>query len=166
MQNKSLNQLFLNINIPPSLKIDLSNNHQLSNQLNELIENFQDANKEGAKMLDIFYDEYNKIKTIDSDDVLFMVNKNIKSIKDDERGGFHKTGGIGGVILKSSLDSAEAIAHELGHWLDLRHTKDEGTPTSIPESQTQNNFMDYNIKRKSWFRHQLDKTYKKNEQSN
>jgi len=45
-------------------------------------------------------------------------------------------------------------------------TKDEGTPTSIPESQTQNNFMDYNIKRKSWFRHQLDKTYKKNEQSN
>ena len=71
-------------------------------------------------MLDIFYDEYNKIKTID----LFMVNKNIKSIKDDERGGFHKTGGIGGVILKSSLDSAEAIAHELGHWLDLRHTKD------------------------------------------
>lgn len=114
----------------------------------------------------IFYDEYNKIKTIDSDDVLFMVNKNIKSIKDDERGGFHKTGGIGGVILKSSLDSAEAIAHELGHWLDLRHTKDEGTPTSIPESQTQNNFMDYNIKRKSWFRHQLDKTYKKNEQSN
>ena len=166
LQNKSLNQLFLNINIPPSLKIDLSNNHQLSNQLNELIENFQDANKEGAKMLDIFYDEYNKIKTIDSDDVLFMVNKNIKSIKDDERGGFHKTGGIGGVILKSSLDSAEAIAHELGHWLDLRHTKDEGTPTSIPESQTQNNFMDYNIKRKSWFRHQLDKTYKKNEQSN
>ena len=166
LQNKSLNQLFLNINIPPSLKIDLSNNHQLSNQLNELIENFQDANKEGAKMLDIFYDEYNKIKTIDSDDVLFMVNKNIKSIKDDETGGFHKTGGIGGVILKSSLDSAEAIAHELGHWLDLRHTKDEGTPTSIPESQTQNNFMDYNIKRKSWFRHQLDKTYKKNEQSN
>lgn len=54
----------------------------------------------------------------------------------------------------------ELIAHELGHWLNLPEAfKARGNIIAIisinNEGDTKHNFMDYNIRRKRWYKIQL-----------
>ena len=86
-------------------------------------------------------------------------------------GGFHNVGGIGGVRLqlndksKYNETEEELNAHELGHWLGLPHVYEgnkvkglhviQFTKAKTAPGQSIDNFMDYNLKRKSWFKNQL-----------
>jgi len=88
-------------------------------------------------------------------------------------GGFHQTGDAGGVqtLWKGSAigeTQEEVTAHELGHWQGLPHTfrvfSATGDVQTIPapflwvtenEKGTRDNFMDYSVIRKTWFKFHL-----------
>jgi hypothetical protein len=89
-------------------------------------------------------------------------------------GGFHNPGERGGVHLQvTKLEYGQILeeldAHEFGHWLGLQHVYEDNTDYIDCQSttvirftksksnpgQSIDNFMDYNIKRKSWFKNQL-----------
>lgn len=88
-------------------------------------------------------------------------------------GGFHLTGDAGGVqtLWKGSAvgeTQEEVTAHELGHWQGLPHTfrvfSIRGEVQTIPapfpwvtenEKGTNDNFMDYGVRRKTWFKFQM-----------
>lgn len=101
-------------------------------------------------------------------DTYFITNIDI-----GELGGFHRTGDAGGVQLKWNGSSSgetqeEVTAHELGHWQGFPHTfrvlsttnKEQNIkPPFIwvteNEKGTNDNFMDYDVRRKTWFKFQL-----------
>jgi len=108
-----------------------------------------------------------------TDDYFYITNlERPGSTPDTHLGGFHWPG-PGGVQVKyigsNYNESAEELtAHELGHWLGLPHTfkKLRATgqiqkinPPFIPiteyEGETNDNFMDYNVRRKKWLKIQL-----------
>ena len=98
----------------------------------------------------------------------------ITDIDREKLGGFHNPGTIGGVQVKykdSKFNETkeELTAHEFGHWLGLPHVFEDNSnypeskvirftknkPSDSENGQSTNNFMDYNIQRKSWFKNQL-----------
>ncbi|WKS95935.1 hypothetical protein [Riemerella columbina] len=161
LKTKSMNQLFFNFIDKPTYKMDLSKNEKLGKQLDSLLTNYKNTSKEGAELLTLLKQEYQKENTIiDGEDYFFIINRSVTLPDGGELGGFHYTGNEGGVLFKYKDPADDATAHEMGHWLGLEHTWKEGTPIKIPQSQTQNNFMDYNIKRKSWFEYQMKKAIK------
>ncbi|MRJ11275.1 hypothetical protein EDL98_09335 [Ornithobacterium rhinotracheale] len=161
LKTKSMNQLFFNFIDKPTYKMDLSKNEKLGKQLDSLLTNYKNTSKEGAELLTLLKQEYQKENTIiDGEDYFFIINRSVTLPDGGELGGFHYTGNEGGVLFKYKDPADDATAHEMGHWLGLEHTWKEGTPIKIPQSQTQNNFMDYNIKRKFWFEYQMKKVIK------
>ena len=80
-------------------------------------------------------------------------------------GAFHKVGAPGGVQVKyrrstSGETAEEATAHELGHWMGFPHTFESNAQTGgmvidPAKGGTRDNYMDYNIRRKKWFKRQL-----------
>ena len=165
LKNKSLNQLFINIDVNIN-NLDLNNvaDKTFTQNIDKLISNYTSPNIEGKQLLDLLLEKYDKnYEKLQNTDIFFILNKNISLSDDNELGGYHYIGGIGGVLFNHDSSPHENIAHELGHWLGLEHTWKEGTPKTIPKGQTQNNFMDYFIKRKSWFEFQLNKIYQQYE---
>ena len=165
LKNKSLNQLFINIDVNIN-NLDLNNvaDKTFTQNIDKLISNYTSSNIEGKQLLDLLLEKYDKnYEKLQNTDVFFILNKNIFLSDDNELGGYHYIGKIGGVLFNHDSSPHENIAHELGHWLGLEHTWKEGTPETIPKGQTQNNFMDYFIKRKSWFEFQLNKIYQQYE---
>ena len=165
LKNKSLNQLFINIDVNIN-NLDLNNvaDKTFTQNIDKLISNYTSSNIEGKQLLDLLLEKYDKnYEKLQNTDIFFILNKNIFLSDDNELGGYHYIGKIGGVLFNHDSSPHENIAHELGHWLGLEHTWKEGTPETIPKGQTQNNFMDYFIKRKSWFEFQLNKIYQQYE---
>jgi hypothetical protein len=66
------------------------------------------------------------------------------------------------LYLCELLPNQKIVAHELGRWMGLPHTFE--TSNEIPfiinasKGGTNHNFMDYNIRRKRWYKIQLIKT--------
>jgi len=101
-----------------------------------------------------------------TDDYYFLTNLDRGSV-----GGFHNLGEAGGIQTRwkgsdYGETQEEITAHEFGHWLGLMHTfpKEDGSadPGQIiigPVAKTRGNFMDYNIRRKSWFKFQFLKVF-------
>lgn len=108
----------------------------------------------------------------------FIVNYSIGNTI-SQSGGVHNLNNNGsnngGVLFNVTINDQygstykDMTAHELGHWLGFYHPfKEPNNPTLLHRiigtqnnlGQTQNNFMDYNIKRKSWFKYQLKMTTK------
>ena len=165
LKNKSLNQLFINIDVNIN-NLDLNNvaDKTFTQNIDKLISNYTSSNIEGKQLLDLLLEKYDKnYEKLQNTDIFFILIKNIFLSDDNELGGYHYIGKIGGVLFNHDSSPHENIAHELGHWLGLEHTWKEGTPETIPKGQTQNNFMDYFIKRKSWFEFQLNKIYQQYE---
>lgn len=80
-------------------------------------------------------------------------------------GGAHLNGSPGGLQVKNKSErnetDAELAAHEFGHWIGLPHTFENNI--NIPlinttHGATKNNFMDYNVNRKTWFKVHLTNT--------
>ncbi len=165
LKNKSLNQLFINIDVNIN-NLDLNNvaDKTFTQNIDKLISNYTSSNIEGKQLLDLLLEKYDKnYEKLQNTDIFFILNKNIFLSDDNELGGYHYIGKTGGVLFNHDSSPHENIAHELGYWLGLEHTWKEGTPETIPKGQTQNNFMDYFIKRKSWFEFQLNKIYQQYE---
>jgi hypothetical protein len=97
----------------------------------------------------------------------------ITNIDNDSVGGGHNRSKAGGIQVKwkgsgYGETQEEVTAHELGHWQGLPHTfrvhsKTKEVQKIDPpciwvtqnEGKTIDNFMDYNVRRKSWFKFQL-----------
>jgi hypothetical protein len=104
---------------------------------------------------------------VDEDnDYYFITGLSIPRPNGAQLGGFHATGGEGGVqmqFIASSYGetSNELTAHELGHWQGLPHTWETnawvnvriaGTALPTGGGLTGDYFMDYNVRRKRWFK--------------
>jgi hypothetical protein len=107
-------------------------------------------------------------------DYYFITNLDITR-PDGKLGGAHYPGSKGGFSVRNFSNIGETneefIAHELGHWLNLPHTFESyadnpNIPVINPtdpritggRGATENagdNFMDYNLRRKRWFKVQL-----------
>ena len=116
--------------------------------------------------------QYNQKQTENGSGELFFLTK-IQKIQGANRyvGGFHSTGGNGGALYTTteSFDKRyDQFAHEFGHWVGLPHafrkqpdkSEEEKNGTAVAfivklMKDTKNNYMDYDITRKSWTKLQL-----------
>ncbi|MBO7142051.1 MAG: hypothetical protein J6V76_02965, partial [Bacteroidales bacterium] len=115
---------------------------------------------------------HNRLTTIKNiGDYFFITNKEKKRGDNKYVGGFHYTRYKGGVLFKTdqSFDTRyDQCAHEFGHWLGLPHSFRKQPDATSDErikipfyflvkmmKDTQTNYMDYDITRKSWFKNQL-----------
>lgn len=107
-------------------------------------------------------------------DLYFITNITLQKPTGQDIGGFHNPGSIGGIQTQyTSTDPYETreilTAHEMGHWLGLSHTfKILSLSNEVQslhgkcfyvtgyEKQTDSNFMDYFIDRKTWFKFQME----------
>lgn len=107
-------------------------------------------------------------------EVYFITNITLQKPTGQDIGGFHNPGSIGGIQTQyTSTDPYETreilTAHEMGHWLGLSHTfKILSLSNEVQslhgkcfyvtgyEKQTDSNFMDYFIDRKTWFKFQME----------
>ncbi len=166
LNNNSLNQFFLNVTVDSihftSKKYKVGDmiswtTTQIIDSLNK--ENFGASGPTGYSI---------------NDDYFYITNlERPGPTPDTKLGGFHWTKSPGGVQVKYTVSSynesaEEMTAHELGHWLGLPHTfkklratgqVERINPPFIPiteyEGETNNNFMDYNVRRKKWLKIQL-----------
>ncbi len=154
LNTKSLNQLFVKIEFLKTEKIDVTGFNET--QKNKL---FSGSTNERFYVLARHYNNLESNFLEKENDTFFIINfeykRKNKEGEDEEVGGIHRTGESGGVLFVYKDDYDEATAHELGHWIGLEHPKNDVGHRKIPEYKSQNNFMDYEIKRKSWFWHQL-----------
>jgi hypothetical protein len=105
--------------------------------------------------------------TVDQDhDYYFITSLSIPRPNGANLGGFHSLGSPGGVqmqFIASSYGetSNELTAHELGHWQRLPHTWETnawvnvriaGNGLPLSGGLTGDYFMDYNVRRKRWFK--------------
>ena len=101
-----------------------------------------------------------------SDDYFYITNLSVPGSKPNTYlGAFHTIGAPGGVQCKyrtstSGETAQEAAAHEFGHWLGMPHTFESNQRMgriviNSTVAGTRDNYMDYNIRRKKWFRRQL-----------
>ncbi|QKG81016.1 hypothetical protein [Tenuifilum thalassicum] len=160
LNNNSLNQFFLNIIVDSvhftskRYKVATMNgwsNTQIIDSLNyEKFGVINGATPAGYSIKDDYFYITNLVRP--------------GSIPGTYLGGFHNVKRPGGVqvryITTPYNESAEELtAHELGHWLGLPHTfeKNAQVPVIVEPTQgrTKDNFMDYNVKRKKWFKIQL-----------
>ncbi|MCF6352193.1 MAG: hypothetical protein L3J06_04190, partial [Cyclobacteriaceae bacterium] len=100
-------------------------------------------------------------------DYFYVTNLDIKKTESTYLAAFHWVNAPGGVQVKfRSSTSGEsrhgAATHEFGHWLGLPHTFEigKGKYTSKKlvdgtQGATSDNFMDYKVQRKKWFKFQL-----------
>ncbi|MBP5368058.1 MAG: hypothetical protein J6Z01_06385, partial [Bacteroidales bacterium] len=116
----------------------------------------------------LHYARFNTVKN--KGDYCFITNKQ-KKIGYKYVGGFHYTGYKGGVFFQTDQNfnsRYDQCAHEFGHWLGLPHSfrrqPDKNSDERIKKpfyflvkamKDTQTNFMDYEVTRKSWFKNQL-----------
>jgi len=157
LTQRSLNQLFVNISVDSvhvNSKLRKSNLNSCATSQDVL----------DSLIKDIFNNnippEYDRVH-----DYYFITNLEITKPNGDKLGGAHRLNKIGGISVKNfSLigeTTEELIAHELGHWLGLPHTFENGGNIPVINSSqggTKNNgdnFMDYNLLRERWFRIQL-----------
>ena len=127
-------------------------------------------NKIGSLQKESF--KYNQKQTENGSGELFFLTK-IQKIQGANRyvGGFHSTGENGGALYTTteSFDKRyDQFAHEFGHWVGLPHafrkqpdkSEEEKSSTAVAfivklMKDTKNNYMDYDITRKSWTKLQL-----------
>jgi len=167
----AMNQLFLNI-IVDTVNVNLS---LTKKRLYEKVDSIMKVNKSGDFNQKIYiilireiYNQKRLVETSPTDDIYLITN-----LERGDTGGFHGVGVRGGLQLKCNRSAIgetpeELTAHELGHWLGLPHTfrvnsvtgKVQDFPKGFTwitekEGETWDNFMDYNVRRKTWFRFQL-----------
>jgi hypothetical protein len=161
LNTQSMNQLFVEFTSVDTLHfyctLKESDLEKYTNPDSVLIKLNKDAIKNhGNKFASILNDIYKDI------DFYFITNLDIQLSGNNYLSGAHFTGKKGGFSVKNHSANEtdyEIMAHELGHWLGLPHTfeKSNKIPFIINASKsgTTHNFMDYNIKRKRWFKIQL-----------
>ncbi len=155
LEDQSMNQLFLDFDF-----IEWKHNSALTTT------KVQKWNKQ--QILDSLNKEYFKGKNLinygNNKNYYYVTNLVIKTSSSSNLGAFHYTGDPGGVQMKYQTTAhgetaEEAAAHEFGHWLGLPHTwgtsKNVRVIVNTTQGGTQDNFMDYKIRRKKWFKHQL-----------
>jgi hypothetical protein len=153
--NNSMNQLFLDIEIDT---FQFKSTYSTSDLIGWTNKNIIDS-------LNIdFFGNKEPANFSKSHDYFYITNLDIKKPNGNYLGGFHYTGGQGGVQVKfrnSAIgESAEEMTtHEFGHWLGLPHTWNKNAYIKVEvqssESLTKDNFMDYYVLRKKWLKLQL-----------
>jgi hypothetical protein len=162
LNTKSMNQLFLNFEIVSTYFASRNKSEYYQGRSSEFI-------------LSIFDYEYFLNPAIiknAGEDYFYVTNLIRMKTEGEALGGVHNLGKSGGFQVKvedlGGQSSEELTAHEFGHWINIPHTfedKDKDGIKKIPvlpfiiihptQGESKENFMDYNIQRKSWFKLQL-----------
>jgi len=165
LREQSLNQLFVKCSIDSiHATINLNRSYFTGNRASSNV------------IMRILQDSiFDKIGNKNSDDYYCITDLDITKPDGNKLGGAHYTGSMYGYSVKNNSmigeTDEEFIAHELGHWLNLPHTFEalnnipiinSNNPASTGQrGATENNgdnFMDYNLRRKRWFKIQLINT--------
>jgi hypothetical protein len=96
-------------------------------------------------------------------DYYFVTNLVRSQGEETGLGGVHYPGSNGGFHVKMMVETiekpVELATHEFGHWINFPHTFERNNNVNVIINSTmggtKENFMDYNVSRKSWFKVQL-----------
>jgi hypothetical protein len=155
LNNNSLNQLFMDVTLTEEKYDAKFESKSISGKTNEQI---LDDLKFGKFASLTAPSKYNQIL-----DYYFVTNLVRQISEDAALGGAHLTASAGGFHVKLNDSGGEKIeslaAHEFGHWINFPHTFElnRNLPLMINSTKggSKENYMDYNIKRLSWYKVQL-----------
>jgi hypothetical protein len=155
LNTQSLNQLFVNCSVDEKYAtVNLNKSYFSGNNAN--------TSTIMAVLEDSIFNNKVKMDNNNSHDYYCITNLDITMPDGKKLGGAHWKGKRGGYSVKNystiGETNEELIAHELGHWLGLPHTFESDNKMPVINSNeggTNHNFMDYNIRRKRWYKIQL-----------
>ncbi|SHF93076.1 hypothetical protein [Flavobacterium johnsoniae] len=159
LNRSALNQFFINVQVDQE-QFEVNANRAL------FLANISSSSNLFYSLLNRRYVEQDLSVFSATQDFYFITNIEQKMPgTENYLGGAHLNGSPGGLQVKNKSEKnetdVELAAHEFGHWVGLPHTFESSA--NIPlinttHGATKNNFMDYNVNRKTWFKVHLTNT--------